>query len=191
MYKTKNTGYGVVLSGAEKDVVNEAIKENMDTMANMLSTDIKISRQIAGNGGIPGMVYSVLLNPGVEFRLAGKQREKLILFGKQGDPNLSKNIKTVESCRKVLKMYSHNISDHAFTIKQVDANKIVGYGMSPYFNPNIACTEYALEDIRKNLEAIMEALNPQATSLYDIQVLGLDESVYYPGKTITILFLKK
>ena len=165
------------------DVLLKTAEINADKIASALQNDIVIERGWDTGYGVAGALIADCLNPSTH--IIGKKREGLIIFDvKDNDFAVKRN--DFEAHRKTLKKLSHCIADHHFTIKS-SAKKIIGFGVSPYvydgFNHNDAA------ELKNTLENMLALMNPDAPALYNVIVFL--ESIYYPSKTITIMFMKK
>lgn len=93
---------------------------------------------------------------------------------------------------KEFEKYSQKVSDHYITIKDIITEEVIGYVVSLYIVPKM---EY-LMDINGQLthrlsELLKDVMAPEILEQYNVCVLNPQLSLYYPGLTASILFLKK
>ena len=82
------------------------------------------------------------------------------------------------------------IHHHVFSIK---ANgKIVAEGCSPFieFEDGVA-VDKVTKKLKKDVEDICDNMFDNWRDTYDIVVFGLDETIHIPGKTVTLMFVRK
>lgn len=78
------------------------------------------------------------------------------------------------------------IYDHFGTYWNKDEGVYL-YTMSPYFDPRYVSDPVFCQKLEDWLAALIWILNPAFPEMYSVRVLTADDTLYYPGESITII----
>lgn len=195
MYKAAFPGlrggypYGAVAGNFGSDEYNqnrEKIQTHGDALADKLQRNIAIDCGFSSPYHLGSRLWQLCFN-NAYVNCQGHTCDGLILFGRSNDVMWYAH---ECDCRKLMEDVEQivwHMADHPFTLREKSQNgKALGYGFSPYIRDIDA-----LGDLASILVKVLDSLNPGFNDLYEVMVLDPSETVYYPGRSCTILFLKK
>ena len=186
----------------KQDIASRAI-DNANQLAIMLQTNITIHKGYPSKG-IPSAICDLLLNPHYLYCEHNRKREGSTYFGKDSQTNPIASIRRKSQFAKLTDEIKSPISLHfldhpTYVTLRGKSKKTIAVGWSPYVNPHLIENGNAAETVREVTEQFADlafpgdapSMEPSWRDLYDLLVLNPNETYYYPGSSVTILFVNK
>ena len=192
--------YAYLLEHTSSQQELQQIIENANALATRLGANITIHRDCP-RSGMPSAIYSILHGFRRYSLMRNRKREDSTCFGRDTKDNPNASLERNEQLSKLRAEIHDTISgifaDHAtYITTSGKPKKTLAVGWSPYVYKT---GKNAAENIKLVTEKIADLIfpgdeahnEPSWRNLYDVIVLDTDETYYYPGRTVTILFVKK
>lgn len=163
-----------------------SVWQNFKKLEALCGTELKAQRGFKKwRNEFPDFFFDLFNNPHGPITIDG-----ISLFSKEDNPRSPHQpINLASAFLKTAYWQEYTASgiyDHFGTYRNKDEG-IYLYTMSPYFDPRYVSDPVFCQKLEDWLAALIWILDPAFSEMYSVRVLTADDTLYYPGESITII----